>query len=86
MFKVVYSDGISAAFTQSFSDWQAPQNFPGESSAVSMAYRNASYGAKDNRTFQMYGYSFALDGSKTVSSMVMPMDANVKVFAVTLAP
>jgi hypothetical protein len=85
-FMVTYTDGTSTTFTQSLSDWLTPQNFPGELSAVRMAYRNAGYGAKDNRTFLLYGYAFALNSGKTVSGIVMPAGVNVKVLAMTLIP
>jgi hypothetical protein len=41
---------------------------------------------KDNRTFLLYEYAFSLDSSKTVSSIVLPANNNVKVFAVTMKP
>jgi hypothetical protein len=85
-FKVTYTDGTSATYTQNLSDWLAPQAFSGESAALKMPYRNASYGAKDNRTFTVYAYSFVLNSSKTVSSITLPNNANVKVLALTLAP
>jgi hypothetical protein len=50
-----------------------------------MPYRNASIGLKDNRTFTVYAYSFILNNSKTVSSLVLPNSGNVKLLAVTLA-
>jgi hypothetical protein len=51
-----------------------------------MAYRDASNGTKDNRTFNLYGYSFALNAAKTVSSITLPSKTNVAVFAITLIP
>ena len=60
-FTVNYTDGTTQTFTQSLSDWFSPQNYPGESKAVTMAYRDLSNGTKDNRTFYVYGYSFSLD-------------------------
>jgi hypothetical protein len=51
-----------------------------------MAYRDGSGGTKDNRTFNLYGYSFALNTAKTVASIKLPASANVEVLAVTLVP
>ena len=85
-FKVTYSDGTSSTFTQSLSDWFKAQNFPGESQAVAMARRNASRGTPDNGPFYLYGYAFSLTSSKTVSSVTLPGNGNVKVFALTLVP
>ena len=51
-----------------------------------MAYRDMASGVRDNRTFQLYEYSFALDNTQTVASIVLPNHANVKVLAITLMP
>jgi hypothetical protein len=83
-FTVTYTDGTTATFTQGISDWFTPQNFAGESDAVDMAYRDLSNGTKDNRTFHVYGYSFALNPAKTVKSITLPNNGNVKILAVTL--
>ena len=83
-FKVTYADGTSSTFTQSLSDWSAPQNFAGESKALAMAYRDRSNGTKDTRTFNLYGYSFALNPAKTVSSITLPNNNNVVLVAMTL--
>ncbi len=81
-FTVTYSDGSSTNFTQSMSDWFSPQNYAGESIVLPMAYRVEPNGALDNRTFNLYGYSFALNGAKTVSSLTLPKTRNVIVLAV----
>jgi hypothetical protein len=39
MFKVTYTDGTVSTYTQSLSDWFTPQNFSGETKAMTMAYR-----------------------------------------------
>ena len=46
----------------------------------------SSNGTKDNQTFYLYGYSFALNPAKTVSSLTLPNDANVEIIAATLDP
>jgi subtilase family serine protease len=81
---VTYSDGSTAEFTRSFSDWFVPSNFPGESEAVAMQYRNASNGGQDDRTFNLYAYTFALDNTKTVQSFTLPSNRNLVVLAATL--
>jgi Pro-kumamolisin, activation domain len=85
-FKVIYSDGTSATFTQSLSDWFVPNNFAGELTALAMPYRNAANGTKDNRPFALYTYTFSLNNTKTVSSVTLPSNTNVKVFAIDLKP
>ena len=84
-FTVKYSDGTTKTFTQSISDWFTPQNYAGESTAVPMSYRDNYDGTKDSRTFDVYGYSFSLDTTKTVSSITLPNDASVKLLSATLS-
>jgi chitinase len=84
--RVNYTDGTSSTFTQTFSNWlNASQNVAGQSIAKAMAYRNKSTGVKDNRAFNLYGYSFALTSTKTVSSLVLPATNNVAILAATLS-
>ncbi|HEX8787698.1 MAG TPA: hypothetical protein VF793_16050 [Telluria sp.] len=80
-FVVHYADGTSTTINQSLSDWFSPQNYAGESKAVTMAYRNNPDGTKDNRTFYLYGYSFAINSAKTVTSLTLPSNRNVVVLA-----
>jgi hypothetical protein len=85
-FKVTYTDATSVTLTQNLSDWFTPANYPGEATALAMPYRNTASGAKDNRAFQLYQYTFALNNAKTVSSISLPQNNNVKVFAISLKP
>ncbi len=84
-FVVTYTDGTSTTTTQSLSDWYTPQSYAGESKAVTMAYRLTSTGAKDARTFNLYGYAFAINGAKTVASLTLPANRDVVVVAATLS-
>jgi hypothetical protein len=85
-FTVNYTDGTSSKFTQSLSDWFTPQTFSHESEGVAMAYRNFDNGTKDKRTFNLYGYHFALNSAKTVKNVTLPDNPNVLVLAVTVVP
>jgi hypothetical protein len=85
-FTVNYTDGTSSHFTQSFSDWFTPQNFPNEYESVAMAYRNYENGTKDQRPFNLYAYRFAVNPAKTVQSITLPNDADVALLAATLLP
>jgi hypothetical protein len=73
-------------FTQSLSDWNRPQAFSSESLAVTMPYRLAGDGSKDNRPFYIYGYSFSLDGNREVRSITLPNNDQILVFAMALVP
>ncbi len=91
---VTYTDSTTSQFTQSFSDWCSGLNGggctstgsnAGESVAVAMPYRDSA-GGPDNRAFYLYGYSFALNASKTVQSVTLPNTRDVVVLAASLAP
>jgi hypothetical protein len=83
-FTVTYTDGTTSQFTQSFSDWFTPQKYLGESEGVAMAYRDFDNGTKDNRTFNLYAYRFALNPAKIVQSITLPSNSKVMVLAATL--
>lgn len=84
-FTVTYSDGTTAAFTQSLSDWCTPQNYTGESKAILMPYRDNSNGTRDTRSMTVYGYTFTLSSNKTVKSIALPNNRNVVVLAMNLS-
>ena len=85
-FTVTYADGTTSTITQSLSDWYEPSGYKGESEAIVMPYRLVGNGAKDNRTFHLYGYSFDLDSSKVVRSITLPANERVLILAMTLVP
>ncbi len=85
-FVVTYTDGTTTSIVQSLSDWYTPQNYAGESIAAATAYRVTSSGGTDNRTFNVYGYSFAINSAKTVQSITLPNNANVIVLSLDLIP
>lgn len=85
-FAVTYSDASFTTFSQGLSDWYTPQNYTGETKAVTMGHRNSSDGIKDDRTFYLYGYSFNLNSGKTVQSIRLPNKANVIILAISLIP
>jgi len=83
---VTYTDGSTSVFTQNFSDWFVPQNFPGEAVAVAMPYRDIFDGSQDNRTFNLYAYQFQLNPAKKVQSFTMTSNRDVIVLAATMLP
>jgi hypothetical protein len=85
-FVATYTDGTTTSFTQSLSDWGAPQSYAGESKVSTMAYRITSSGATDNRNFSLYGYSFAINSAKTLKSITVPNNRNVVVLAIDVVP
>ncbi len=84
-FIVTYTDNSTTTITQSVSDWYTPQNYPGESIAVTTAYRDVYNDTKDDRTFDLYGYSFGINPAKTVKSLTLPAPASGDNVVVVLA-
>lgn len=84
VFTVTYADGSQTNFVQSLSNWSTPQNYPGESLAVAMPYRNVSAGVEAQGTFYLYGYSFGLDVNKVAQSIQLPTNSDVIVLAISL--
>ncbi|HTJ51808.1 MAG TPA: hypothetical protein VL443_20250 [Cyclobacteriaceae bacterium] len=85
-FVVNYSDGTTTTFTQSLSDWFSPQSYSGETKVIAMSYRDKYDGTKQNQTFNLYGYSFSLTNTKTISSIKLPNNANIRLLSITLVP
>jgi len=84
-FVVTYTDGTTSTFTQNLSDWYSPQTFAGESQALKMAYRISPRGLESIGPIYLYGYSFAINGSKTLKSITLPNNRNVVVLAAAAA-
>ncbi len=85
-FLVTYTDGSTATFTQSVSDWAYPQGYSGETTALTTTYRNTSSGGQQAGPFRLYAYTFSLDPTRVMKSLTLPTNANVEVFAATLVP
>jgi hypothetical protein len=85
-FVVSYTDGTTSTFTQNMSDWFTPQSYVGESKALTQAYRLRSSGANQTGPYYVYGYSFAINGTKVVKSVALPKNRGVVVLALSLAP
>ena len=86
VFVVTYTDGTTASFTQSLSDWYTPKKYSGETTVATMAYRVKSTGVTQAGPVYLYGYTFPLNPTKTVASLTLPGNANVVVVAIDLTP
>jgi len=84
-FTIYYTDLSTETVTISMSDWFTPQNYSGESKALTMSYRNTSSGGRDNRTFYLYGYSLPLNTSKSFLGVQLPNNSKVVVAAMSLS-
>jgi hypothetical protein len=85
-FMVNYSDGSSDTFKQSMSDWSSPQSYAGEAKVLSLAYKVRPQGTALTQANYVYGYSFAVNGAKTVTSLTLPSNRDVVVLAIDLIP
>ena len=83
-FTVTYTDETTQRFTQSMSGCFRPRSCAGESIAVPMSYWNQTDGSRDNTSICLYGYTFDLNPEKTVRSITLPNNTEVRVFAITL--
>jgi uncharacterized protein (TIGR03437 family) len=84
-FVVRYTDGSSDTYTQSISDWFTPQYYPYESIAAAVPSRSVCNGGTEKGPFYVYGYAFALNSGKTLSSIALPANSRVVVLAMTLS-
>ncbi|MGO8797128.1 MAG: hypothetical protein ACLQLC_20100 [Candidatus Sulfotelmatobacter sp.] len=86
IFTVNYSDGSNTSFTQDVSDWYTgPVPYSVETVAQTMTYENTSTGGERVHATYVYGYSFALNPAKTVSTLTLPANRDVCVLAAALS-
>jgi hypothetical protein len=83
---VTYTDGTAARFRRSIRDWARPRGYAGESTALTTAYRDTSRGTEQAGRFDVYEYTFLLDPTKAVQSLILPRDADVEVLAIDALP
>jgi hypothetical protein len=81
---VTYTDQSEKVFTQSFSDWGFPKQFPGESIATTLAYRVTPTGTTEAGAWHVYEYSFPLDPTRQVLQVTLPQNRNVAILSATL--
>ena len=81
-FTVTYTDNSTQTFTQSFSDWGVFTNFSGQSIAATTTYRDTLTGGTSAGPYRIFGYSFALDSTKSLKSLTLPNNHNVVLLAI----
>nr|WSY48945.1 lectin [Streptomyces sp. NBC_00886] len=74
---VTYTDGTSSRATVGFSDWTlnggSSTPLPGDTTAVTTAYRNTGSGGRDNVKTYVFATKIPLDTSKQVASITLPV-------------
>jgi hypothetical protein len=83
-FKLNYTDGTSENWTQSISDWANPQRYNGETTLVTSPYRNQGDGTRDSRSVYLYSYSRAIPQGKTLKSVTLPTNQNVRILDIKM--
>ena len=82
---LTFTDSSTATWTQSFSDWCNPQNYAGESPISTQSYLNTLSGEQVSTANNVYGYSYALPEGKTLASITLPHNLNLRVLDATVA-
>ena len=75
---LTFTDGSSAVWTQSFSDWCDPQSHAGEQTISQQSYRNTASGGQNSTANAIYGYSYTLPAGQTLASITLPNNANLR--------
>ncbi|MFJ3310624.1 GH92 family glycosyl hydrolase [Streptomyces sp. NPDC086549] len=74
---VTYTDGTTSQATVGFSDWTlnggGSKPLPGDTTAITTAYRNTASGGRDNVKTYVFATKVPLDASKQVASITLPV-------------
>ena len=76
--KLTFTDGSTAIWTQSFSDWGSPQKYGHEAIIATQNYRDTASGGAQQFTNNVYGYSYTIPSGKTLASITLPNNQNVR--------
>ena len=83
---LTFTDGSTAVWTQSFSDWCSPQNYVNEAIISTQAYRDTASGGTDQTKNYVYGYSYTIPSGKTLASITLPANSDVRVLDIQMSP
>ena len=84
-FTMHYTDGSTSVVTQEFSDWANDSSNPGEYVVRTMSYRNYSQNnGLQTLTMYAYGYSLPITPGKTLQSVTLPANADIKILSMDL--
>jgi hypothetical protein len=82
---LTYTDGSTVVWAQSFSDWCSPQNYGHEAIVSTQAYRDTSSGGTNQTTNHVYGYSYTIPSGKTLASITLPTNPNVRLLDIQMS-
>ena len=69
---LTFTDGTTATWTQSFSDWCGPQNYAGETIIQMQTKWLNQVGNVHSQTNYVYGYAYQIPTGKTLESITLP--------------
>ena len=76
--KIKFTDGTTDTWNQSFSDWCDPAYNLGEAIISQQDYRATSSGGTNGTTNNIYGYSYSVPAGKSIESIVLPFESNLR--------
>jgi hypothetical protein len=80
-----FDDDTTATWTQAFSDWCDPQYYDNESFLSTQSYRNTASGGTNDTTNYIYSYGYTLPEGKTLESITLPNNSNLRILGATLS-
>jgi len=83
---LTFTDNSTAVWTQSFSDWCNPQNYSGEATIATASYRDNASGETNQTTNHIYQYSYTIPSGKTLQSITLPINSDVRVLDIQITP
>ncbi len=85
-FVVTYTDGSTATSTFNMSDRCLPQSYAGETIVSQQAYRDHGTSQDSSCPNYIYGYTINVNNSKTLTSLKLPTQRNIVIFAIDVMP
>jgi hypothetical protein len=84
VFTLNYTDGTTETWTQSISDWVFSANYSGEQKIATSSYYNRNDGTKGQQSVNIYGYNRAIPQGKTLKSITLPQNQNVRILDIKM--
>ena len=82
---LTFTDNSTVVWTQSFSDWCSPQNYGHEAIISTQSYRDTASGGTNQTTNHVYGYSYTIPAGKTLASIAMPVNQNIRLLDIQMS-
>jgi hypothetical protein len=83
---LTFTDNSTAVWTQSFSDWCNPEDYTNESTIATASYRDNASGETNQTTNHIYQYSYTIPSGKTLKSITLPTNSDVRLLDIQITP